>query len=93
MPPLTVNMPPLARFQKLDVNQFQVMGLEPCAIIFAKVAELRPGEGLLITASFLPSPLIEKLQGEGFVSRVERGAGRNWRVYLWPDPTKTSVGP
>ncbi|HEX7654997.1 MAG TPA: DUF2249 domain-containing protein [Verrucomicrobiae bacterium] len=48
-----------------------------------RVDALQPGEGLLVIAPFLPSPLIEKLQGEGFTAKVERGGGAEWLVYFW----------
>jgi hypothetical protein len=40
-------------------------------------------EGLIIFAPFLPSPLIEILTGEGFASKVERGAGADGLIYFW----------
>jgi hypothetical protein len=47
------------------------------------VDALKSDEGLIVIAPFLPSPLIEKLAGEGFSSRVERGNGADWMVYFW----------
>ena len=47
--------------------------------------KLKPDEGLVIVAPFLPSPLIEKLHGDGFSSKVERGKGTDWVVYFWRD--------
>jgi hypothetical protein len=47
------------------------------------VNALKPDEGLIVIAPFLPSPLIEKLAGEGFSSKVERGNGADWMVYFW----------
>ena len=40
-------------------------------------------EGPLVIAPFLPSPLIEKLDSEGFESRVERQVGGGWAVHFW----------
>ena len=37
----------------------------------------------LVVAPFLPSPLVERLAGEGFASKVERGQGSDWLVYFW----------
>jgi hypothetical protein len=31
----------------------------------------------------LPSPLVERLPGEGFASKIERGRGADWMVYFW----------
>jgi len=44
------------------------------------------GEGLIVIAPFLPSPLVEKLGSEGFASKLERGQGSDWLVYFWRDP-------
>ena len=48
-----------------------------------EVSGLKAGEGLIVLAPFLPSPLIEKLGSEGFASKVERGSGADWMVYFW----------
>ena len=76
-------MPPLNKFKRLDVRDMIRKGIEPCAPIFERVGKLKSDEGLIIVAPFLPSPLIEKLGGEGFASKVERGAGADWLVYFW----------
>jgi hypothetical protein len=47
------------------------------------VDALKPNEGLIVVAPFLPSPLVEKLTGEGFASKVERGTGADWIIYFW----------
>jgi hypothetical protein len=49
------------------------------------VSRLKPEEGMLVVAPFLPSPLIERLGAEGFASKVERGPGADWIVYFWRD--------
>ena len=46
-----------------------------------------PNEGLTLVAPFLPSPLIEKLSGEGFFSRVEHQPDGGWVVHFWRDET------
>jgi hypothetical protein len=38
-----------------------------------------------VVAPFLPSPLIERLGGEGFTTKVERGEAGSWIVYIWRD--------
>ena len=58
-------------------------GKEPFPIIRERVDKLKTGEGIIIIAPFLPSPLIEKLGSEGFASKVERGTGADWLVYFW----------
>lgn len=76
-------MLPLNQFKRLDVRGLLARGVEPFPEIRQRVDSLKPEEGLLIIAPFLPSPLIEKLNGEGFASKIERGSGADWMVYFW----------
>jgi hypothetical protein len=76
-------MPPVDRFKRFDVRDLINRGIEPFPEIRQRVNRLKPEEGLIIIAPFLPSPLIEKLGSEGFASKVERGAGPDWVVYFW----------
>ncbi len=76
-------MPPLNRFKRFDVRDLICRGVGPFPEICQRVAALKPDEGLIVVAPFLPSPLVEKLAGEGFASKVERGAGADWIVYFW----------
>ena len=76
-------MPPINRFKRFDVRDLLQRGVEPFPEIHKRVDALKPDEGLIVTAPFLPSPLIEKLAGEGFSSKVERGNGADWMVYFW----------
>jgi uncharacterized protein DUF2249 len=75
--------PPLDRFKRFDVRDLLRRGLEPFPEIRQRVDALKPDEGLIVIAPFLPSPLIEKLGSEGFASKVERGQGADWIVYFW----------
>ena len=77
--------PPLNKFKRLDVRAMILKGIEPCPKILDHLNKLEPDEGLVIVAPFLPSPLIEKLHGDGFFSKVERGKGTDWVVYFWRD--------
>ncbi len=79
-------MPPLNKFKRFDVRGLLRDGLEPFPEIHRRVTALPPDEGLIIVAPFLPSPLIERLGGDGFASKVERGAGSDWIVYFWRGP-------
>jgi hypothetical protein len=76
-------MPPLNKFKRFDVREMIRDGIEPFPFIRERVGKLKPDEGVIIVAPFLPSPLIEKLGSEGFASKVERGAGADWLVYFW----------
>lgn len=78
-----MSQPPIAKFKRFDVRATLSQGGEPFPEIRRRVDALQPGEGLLVIAPFLPSPLIEKLQGEGFTAKVERGGGAEWLVYFW----------
>jgi uncharacterized protein (DUF2249 family) len=79
-------MIPLNKFKRFDVRDQLSNGIEPFPEIFQRVNALKPDEGLIVVAPFLPSPLIEKLGGEGFASKVERGSGSDWIVYFWREP-------
>ena len=76
-------MPPLNQFKRFDVRDLIRRGVEPFPEIHKRVGALTRAEGLIVVAPFLPSPLVEKLAGEGFSSKVERGSGADWMVYFW----------
>lgn len=78
-----MQMPPLRNFQRFDIRPLIKRGSEPLPEILQKVESLAPGEGLIILAPFLPSPLIELLGSRGFASKIERGQGAGWIVYFW----------
>jgi hypothetical protein len=79
-------MLPLNKFKRFDVREMLSRGVEPFPEVRKRVDELKPDEGLIVVAPFLPSPLIEALGAEGFESKVERGAGADWIVYFWREP-------
>jgi uncharacterized protein (DUF2249 family) len=72
-------------FKRFDVRKLLAQGAEPLPEIRKRVAALKPHEGITIVAPFLPSPLIELLQSEGFRSRVERQPDGGWAVYFSRD--------
>ena len=78
-------MPPLSQFKRFDVRDLIRRGIEPFPEILERVTNLKPTQGLIVVAPFLPSPLIEKLASQGFASKVERGAGADWMVYFWQE--------
>ncbi len=78
-----MNMPPISQFKRFDVRERLARGVEPFPEIHKRVAALKVDEGLIIIAPFLPSPLIEKLNSEGFLSKLERGNGADWMIYFW----------
>lgn len=78
-----MNPPSISQFKRFDVRPMLAQGIEPFPEIFKRAGALKPGEGLLVIAPFLPSPLVERLRGEGFSSKVERGNGSDWMIYFW----------
>ena len=76
-------MPPVSQFKRFDVRDLIGKGIEPFPEIRKRVGQLKPDEGLIVVAPFLPSPLIEWLGGEGFKSKVEHGPGAAWMVFFW----------
>jgi hypothetical protein len=76
-------MPAANQFKRFDVRELIQQGVEPLPEIHRRVNQLKAGAGLIVVAPFLPSPLIERLGGEGFKSKVERGSGADWLVYFW----------
>ena len=76
-------MLPLNQFRRFDVRDLIRKGIEPFPKIRNRIDALKSDEGLIVVAPFLPSPLIEKLTGEGFESKIERGKGSDWIIYLW----------
>ena len=75
------------QFKRLDVRPILARGDEPFSAIRQRLDGLKSGEGLIVIAPFLPSPLIEKLGSEGFASKFERGESGEWIVYFWRDTT------
>ena len=78
-----MSMPPAKSFKRFDVRPLIANGQEPFPEIRKRVDALKPNEGLIVVAPFLPSPLVEKFQSEGFGSKIERGTGADWIVYFW----------
>jgi len=76
-------MLPLNQFKRFDVRDLIRRGVEPFPEIRKRVDALKPDEGLIVVAPFLPSPLVEKLHSEGFASKIERGGGADWIIYFW----------
>ncbi len=73
----------MPKFKTLDVRPILARGADPFATIRARVAALKASEGLTVIAPFLPSPLIEKLSGEGFRSSAQHQPDGAWAVKFW----------
>ena len=55
-------------------------GDEPFTKIMAIVASLEPTDVFVLVTPFVPAPLIEKLQSEGFVARPGRRPDGGWET-------------
>lgn len=78
--------PPESRkFRALDARPLLARGGEPFPQIMAAIAALGAHEGLALTTPFLPSPLIERLQGAGYHARPERQPDGGWMTFFWRD--------
>jgi len=71
------------KFKIVDVRPNLARGEEPLPLIRARVNALKAGEGVTIVAPFMPAPLIELLQSEGFQSTLERRQDGAWAVNFW----------
>lgn len=81
-----MRMPPISAFKRFDVRELLRTGVEPFPRIRQRVDALEAGKGLIVVAPFLPSPLIEVLSAEGWATKIEKGAGADWLVYIWKEP-------
>jgi len=66
----------------LDVRPLIASGGSPLEKIVAAATTLGPGESLLLITPFLPSPLIEKLQSEGFRGQPGRRGDGSWQTHF-----------
>jgi uncharacterized protein (DUF2249 family) len=71
---------PRPKTRTLDVRPVFSRGEEPFRVIMTAIGSLEPGEALLLISPFIPAPLIEKLQSEGFSARPERRADGAWQT-------------
>jgi uncharacterized protein (DUF2249 family) len=80
-----MNARPARKFEKLDVRPILRKGGEPFPMIIAKIEALKDGEGLELTAPFMPAPLVELLTGQGFQTEMERAEDGSWIVWFWKE--------
>ena len=64
----------------LDMRPVIARGDPPFPVIMNAVAALGATEDLLLITPFLPSPLIEKLQSDGFQAQPERRSDGGWET-------------
>ena len=70
----------MAASRILDVRPLIARGEEPFPRVMALVNNTRPGEGFTIVSPFIPAPLIERLQSEGYLVRPEFRADGSWET-------------
>ena len=68
----------------LDVRPFHERGEEPFDAIMQTVANLRPGQALLLVNSFEPKPLIRVLGARGFECRCNEVIPGEWHALFTP---------
>ncbi|MBI5767597.1 MAG: DUF2249 domain-containing protein [Verrucomicrobia bacterium] len=73
----------IRRFTSIDVRLLMAGGEEPRDRIMAMVAELGARDGLEVISPFLPAPLIERLQTDGFTVHPERRLDGSWVTRFW----------
>ncbi len=66
----------------LDVRPLLARGEEPFVKIMKTVAGMSVGDSFTVVTPFLPSPLIERLQADGFAVVPERAADGSWRTHF-----------
>lgn len=68
------------KVRTLDVRPLIARGEEPFTKIMATVRATGAGETFLLISPFIPAPLIEKLQSEGFSARPEHRSDGGWET-------------
>ena len=74
-----------SKTRSLDIRALIARGEEPRDKVTALFASLPSGEAVTVSTPFLPSPLIERQQAEGFQARTERRSDRSWQTLFWRD--------
>lgn len=78
-----MNPSPSHKPHTLDIRPLMAKGEMPLPRILKALDSLPSGEVLALITPFLPSPLIEKLQSEGFEARPERRSDGSWLTRFW----------
>jgi hypothetical protein len=76
------------RIRTVDVRPLIAAGESPFEKIMAAKDALADGEILMLITPFLPSPLIEKLQSDGFRARPERRNDGGWQTFFSREKTE-----
>ena len=71
----------------LDIRPIFAAGASPCGIIDQAVADLEPGQSLVLLAPFEPIPLFTKLVAHGLQHTSEPLPDGSWRIVFNPTGT------
>jgi TusA-related sulfurtransferase len=75
------------QFIDVDVRPTLRAGGEPFGEIMATIAQLQPGQGLRLLATFEPVPLFHVLGSKGFSHEAREIGGGDWEVLFSPAAT------
>jgi TusA-related sulfurtransferase len=75
------------QFIDVDVRPTLRAGGEPFGEIMATIAQLQPGQGLRLLATFEPVPLFHVLGSKGFSHVAKEIGGGDWEVLFSPAAT------
>lgn len=79
--------------RELDVRPILRDGGEPFSAIMQAVAELTPGQGLRLLATFKPEPLYAVMKNKGYSHSEKALDGGDWEVVFTPAPASAATQP
>ncbi len=77
----------------VDVRPILRAGGEPFSVIMAALDQLKPGQGLRLTATFKPIPLFAVMADKGFAHSERALDGGEWEVLFTPAEAKPAAAP
>ncbi len=77
----------------LDVRPIFASGGTPCEAIDAAVAQVLPGQPLVLLVPFEPVPLYAKLENQGFTRQAQKLDDGTWRIEFRRDSSAPASGP
>jgi uncharacterized protein (DUF2249 family) len=77
----------MTAYLDVDVRPILRAGGEPFSVIMAALAQLEPGQGLRLYATFKPVPLFTVMADKGFAHSARPLEGGEWEVLFTPAET------
>ena len=74
----------MANEKILDVRDDQAKGSDPFERIMGAVAELAPGQDLILINTFEPLPLYKVMEKKGFEHESRQRAAGEWEIRFHP---------